>query len=233
MMWSTRMPPESRSTRAHHVAEGRVAELGEPVGPPRRLAPVLAELVELVRAAPHGDPAGEGVPQAPRVGAVRVHAHGEVVDDAEGHPRGRRLLLDRGELLLEQPLQPRVEVDVVGVPLAERRDRRAEGPAARRATPVHGRPCTSASAHHVANVVQPLALPLAEVPEGALAPARRARRRRRGAGPPSSRSTRRPGRCGPAPLSARAPAARDAPSGAPRGRGARPRARPRPAGRAG
>ena len=45
---------------------GRVAELGEPVRAPRRLAPVLAELVELVRRRADGDAAGERVAAAPR-----------------------------------------------------------------------------------------------------------------------------------------------------------------------
>ena len=51
---------------AEHVAVGRVAELGETVGSPRRLVPVLAQLVELVGGAPTDTPraSASGRPQA-------------------------------------------------------------------------------------------------------------------------------------------------------------------------
>ena len=71
---------------ADQVAERLVAELGEPVRPPRRLAPVLAELVVGVRRRADLDALRVDVLQPPRVGAAGVHADREVVHDAEPHP---------------------------------------------------------------------------------------------------------------------------------------------------
>ena len=100
---------------ADEVAEGLVAELGEPVGPPRRLAPVLAELVVVVRRGADLDALRVDVLQPPRVGAARVHPHGEVVHDTEAHPGALGLGLRLLELLVEHPLQPALEVHPVHV----------------------------------------------------------------------------------------------------------------------
>ncbi len=86
MTWSTRTPPACRSTARDQVAERRVAALLEPVRLPRRLAPVLSELVERVRRRADRDPRGVRRPHPPRVGAAGVHADGEVVHGAERHP---------------------------------------------------------------------------------------------------------------------------------------------------
>ena len=64
---------------------GAYAGLGQPVRPPRRLAPVLPVLVVRVRRRADRDAAGEDVLQRPGVGAVRVHADRQVVHDAERH----------------------------------------------------------------------------------------------------------------------------------------------------
>ena len=55
---------------AQHVAVRRVADLGQPVRPPRRLRPVLALLVERVGRRADRDAAGHHVLQRPGVGAV-------------------------------------------------------------------------------------------------------------------------------------------------------------------
>ena len=70
MMWSIADPARVPQHARDQVAERLVARLGELVGPPRRLRPVLAELVELVRRCARGDAEREHVLQRPRVGAV-------------------------------------------------------------------------------------------------------------------------------------------------------------------
>ncbi len=106
---------------AEHVAVGRVAELGETVGPPWRLVPVLSQLVELVGRCPHRHPAGQRVGQAPGVGPAGVHADRQVVHDPERHPGRAGVALHGGQLAVEHPLQPAVEVDLLAVALAEAR----------------------------------------------------------------------------------------------------------------
>ncbi len=83
---------------------------------PRGLAPVLAQLVVHVRGGTHAHARRHGVLQRPGVRAVLVHAHREVVHHADVHPRAVRRALRRLELLVQQPLQPHVEVDPVGQP---------------------------------------------------------------------------------------------------------------------
>ncbi len=125
MMWSTRTPPACRSIALTMARNGCVALLDELVGTPRRLRPVLPELVELVRRCARGDAEREHILQRPGVGPVRVDPDGEVVHDAELHarPHGRRLR--RGQLVVELPLQPAVEIDGVGVLGGELGDRGA------------------------------------------------------------------------------------------------------------
>ena len=99
---------------ADHVAERRVAGLGEPVGPPRRQAPVLAQLVERVGGAAHAYVGGEGVALRPGVGAAGVHADRQVVDDADRHAGLVRGGAGGVELLAAELLEPGVERDAVG-----------------------------------------------------------------------------------------------------------------------
>ncbi len=61
-------------------------------------------------------------PQPPRVRAARVHADREVVHGAERHAGPDRLGLRLLELLVDDPLEPRLELDLAAVPLRERRD---------------------------------------------------------------------------------------------------------------
>src|SRR5680860_189122 len=113
--------------RAQHVPVWRIAELLEPVRPPRRLAPVLAQLVVLVRRVTVGAPAREGISQSPGVGPLGVDAHREVVNNPQRHPGFLGLTLDGAKLLVDDPLQPAVELDVVGDLVAQRLDGRAAG----------------------------------------------------------------------------------------------------------
>ena len=100
--------------RAHHVAQRRVGGLRQVGGAPRRLGPVLAELVVHVRRGADLDARGEGVRVAPHVGPVGVDADGQVVHDPQAHARGPGLGLRTAQLLVDDPLQPRVEVDALG-----------------------------------------------------------------------------------------------------------------------
>ena len=138
MMWSMRTPPACRSTARISARNGSVLLLFQPVRPPRRLRPVLAELIELVRRRARGHAQRQHVLQGPGVGAVRMHADGQVVHDADRHSGPDRLRLRRGELLVELPLQPAVEVDGVGMLFGEtahhRHRRGAAANSARRAS---------------------------------------------------------------------------------------------------
>ena len=100
--------------RAHHVTQRGVGRTGEVLGVPRRLRPVLALLVVHVRRCAHRDAGGEGLRVGPHVRTLRVHAHGEVVHDAERHSRGQGLGLCARQLLIDDPLQPGEEVDALG-----------------------------------------------------------------------------------------------------------------------
>ncbi len=117
---ATRVPQH----RVDHGAERLVARLDQPIGAPRWLRPVLAELVELVGRRPHRHPEGQHVLKRPRVRAVRVDADREVVHDAEGHARLQSGGLNAGQLVVQLPLQPPVEVDGRGVLGGERGDGR-------------------------------------------------------------------------------------------------------------
>ena len=112
---TTRVPQQRVDERAERLV-GLVREL---VGPPRRLRPVLAELVELVGRCARGDAECQHVLQRPRVGSVRVDPHREVVHDPQPHARSHRRRLRRGQLIVELPLQPPMKVDVVGVSVGE------------------------------------------------------------------------------------------------------------------
>ena len=84
------------------------------------------ELVELVRRRPDRHPAGQDVGQRPRVRPRRVCTPtARSSTRPTPHTGTAQRALDLGELLGEQPLQPAVEVDLVGVLLAPPGDRRA------------------------------------------------------------------------------------------------------------
>ncbi len=117
------MPQHSPDQRAKRP----VFLLFQPVRPPRRLRPVLAELIELVRRRTRGHAQRQHILQRPRVGAVRMHADGQVVHDAQRHPGADRLRLRRSELLVQLPLQPAVEIDSVRILFGEPADTDAVG----------------------------------------------------------------------------------------------------------
>ena len=94
------------------LAERRVAEFGEPIGSQRRLIPVLPGLCVRVGWCADGHAARELVLPRPRVGADRAHADGEVVHDAEAHAVATGGRLRVGELFVDEPLQPPMEVDL-------------------------------------------------------------------------------------------------------------------------
>ena len=127
MMWSTRIPLAVPQDRVDHGPEWFIAPMDELVGTPRRLRPVLAELVELIRRRARGDAQREDVLHRPCIGSVRVDPHGEIVHDAELHARPHGGRLRGGQLVVELPLQPPVKIDGVGVLGGERGDRWACG----------------------------------------------------------------------------------------------------------
>jgi len=95
------------------------------IGAPRRLRPVLAELVELVGRSTRRDAERQRILQRPRVCAVGIHADREIVHDPELHARLDGRGLRGGDLVVELPLQPAVKVDGVGVFGGELGHRRA------------------------------------------------------------------------------------------------------------
>ena len=112
-------PARVPQDRAQHVPERGIARLGEPLRMPRRLRPVLPLLVVHVRRRAHFRLGGQHVAQHPGVRSERVHADCQVVDDAQGHAGPLGAGLSRLELLVEDPLQPAVEVDPVAQPLPQ------------------------------------------------------------------------------------------------------------------
>ena len=117
-----RRDPE-QAEQAHHVVDAQAAGAGERApatagraagsrrpqlpGDERRQPPVLARAGEGVGRGADPDAVGEQVLQHPGVGAVGVDADGQVGE------QGQRLA-GRGELDVEQALQPRPEPDPVG-----------------------------------------------------------------------------------------------------------------------
>ncbi len=125
MMWSIRTPPACRSVALTTALKRLVGQFDQLIGAPRRLRPVLPQLVELVGWGTGADAERQNVLQCPRVRTVGVDAHGKVVDDAEGHPRLDGRDLSSGQLVVELPLQPAMEVDQIGVLGGEGRNRLA------------------------------------------------------------------------------------------------------------
>ncbi len=158
--------------RLDQCAKRAVLQFVEPVGPPRRLRPVLAQLVELIRRRAGGHAQRQRVLQGPRVGTGGMHADGQVMHDAQRHAGPRGLRLRRGELFIELPLQPAVKIDGGRVLGGEGGNARAVG------VPHRFRPLTPVGAVLVGQraprgkVVQVPALPGAECGVGQLAPGR-------------------------------------------------------------
>src|SRR5665647_2577351 len=156
--------------RTKHVPVWRIAELLEPVRPPGWLAPVLAELVVLVRRGTDGDPAHEGVGQSPGVRPLGVDADREVVNDPQRHTGFLGLTLDCAKLLVDDPLQPAVELDVVGDLVAQRLDGWAAGVMQLGGPLAPGQSVLLGQRAPRGEVEQSLALALAEGRERPLAP---------------------------------------------------------------
>src|SRR5215203_2869167 len=98
--------------RRHGVSEGRVRGSGEAIRPPWWLIPVLALLVERIRRTADRDAHRVTVLQAPSIRATGAHPHWQVMHHPKRHAGPHRRLLGAGELLLHQPLQPALEVDL-------------------------------------------------------------------------------------------------------------------------
>ena len=100
--------------RGHELAEGAEAIGGEAMRNPRRQAPVLPGLVELVGRRAHVHAAREALRIVPGLRTAGIGAHGEIAIQADGHAglachaRGMR------ELQVRLPLQVEVIVDVGG-----------------------------------------------------------------------------------------------------------------------
>src|SRR5829696_10319558 len=159
-----------------HVAEGTISGLGQPVGAPWWLGPVLTVLVVRIGRRADRHALGVGVLQAPRVGPRRMHSHRQVVHDAQTHPGAPRGTLDQGKLFVYQPLKPALELDLPGMMLAELGDRRRVWmPQLLRPL---GKPCTMMRGQHGPGreVLQTHALTAAVRVEGSL-PTRGARHR--------------------------------------------------------
>ena len=91
----------------------------QPVRPPRRLRPVLAELIEFIGWRTRGHAQRQRILQGPRVGPIRMHADGQVMHDPQRHSRPHRLRLGRGELFVQLPLQPAMKINSVRIFLGE------------------------------------------------------------------------------------------------------------------
>ncbi len=163
---AARVPQDRRD----HRPVRRVRGLGQPVRAPRGLAPVLAVLVVGVRGRADRDALRVRVLQAPRVGAARVHPDREVVQDAEAHPGAQGRGLGGLELLVEDPLQPALEVDLGDVLLRPGQDaRRVRVPELDRPLG-EVRPVRRRERRPDGEVPQTDALPLAVGGEGSLTP---------------------------------------------------------------
>ena len=144
-------PAAAAQHRPHHLAQRREAGLGQPVGPPRRQAPVLALLVETVRRCADAEAGRQLALQRPRIGAAGIDPDGKVVHDADAHAAFRRRLLRRVQLLGAAVLQPAVKRHPRGeLATAPRRPRHRADPEAPRGQRRQSAPCRSASAHHSA-----------------------------------------------------------------------------------
>ena len=135
--------------RRDQPAEGLVRRVGEAVGTPGRLLPVLAVLVVGVGWRADRDPAGVRLLQRPRVGPAPVDADGEVGHHAQAHARRGAAPAGSRPAARRAPTAASGGTHGVGVLLAEGRHARA-GPgcfssrrprrASRRRAPRRSRP---------------------------------------------------------------------------------------------
>ena len=156
MTWSMRMAPACRSTVRSMSRYGLYAGARQGVGAPRRLRPVLPLLVVHVRRRTDRGAAGEHVAERPHVGALRVHADGEVVHDARAPCRRRaRRAGPSASCSSATHCSHRWNSTRSASSVAERRRRApTTGRAPRRATALTSA-YFSASAHQSANVSSP------------------------------------------------------------------------------
>src|SRR5262249_41835677 len=94
--------------RANRLDEGLVARPRQGVGREGRHAPILAKPVELVGRCADADAGCDDVLPDPSVGASRIKSDRQILDERHGL-RGAR------QLLVEQPLEPRVEAHAVSL----------------------------------------------------------------------------------------------------------------------
>ena len=233
MTWSMRMAPACRSTVRSMSRYGLYAARGQGVGAPRRLRPVLPLLVVHVRRRTDRRAPGEHVAERPHVRALRVHADGEVVHDAQRHAA-----VERGALGV-RPAARRPPTAATGGTRRARRARRAARPPA----PTTGRAPRRATARR--RRTSRRARTRARTSPGPCPPARRTRRtppagrptaapRRRPRARRAWRSRRRRGRSGRRRRRWRAPVRTPTPPACgPPTTGSRPRGRPRRGCRAG
>ena len=98
--------------RRDRVSKRRVRGSGEAIRPPWWLIPVLPLLVERIRRAADRDAPCITILQTPGIRATSTHAHGQIVHHPERHAGPYSRLLGASQLLLHQPLQPAMEVDL-------------------------------------------------------------------------------------------------------------------------
>ena len=113
-------PPSVAEPGPHRLDERPVPGGAKPVRHEGRQAPVLPLEREVVRRRPHRDALGQHVLPRPGVGALAVEADGEVGHQAQGPPGA-------SQLLVEQPLEPRVERDALPLLGGESGDRGRRG----------------------------------------------------------------------------------------------------------
>ena len=106
----------------HHIAVHLESGLFEGDRVKRRLAPILALLVEHVRRGTDRGALGEAFRIPPHIGSCRMHADGHIRDDADLHTGLAGGLLRRVQLIGGDPLKPAVELKGVRELLTQLRD---------------------------------------------------------------------------------------------------------------
>src|SRR4029453_1032314 len=105
--------------RGDHFAKRRVPGCGKPIRAQWRLIPSLTLLVERIWRTTDRDIAGVTVLQAPGIHAPRTYPDGKIMHHPKRHASAYGGLLGVSQLLLQQPLQPAVKVDLGGVRSSE------------------------------------------------------------------------------------------------------------------
>jgi hypothetical protein len=109
-----------RERATHEANPIVVAALGQSARIDRRQAPVLAGRPERIGRRAEARAGDEKVRERPRVASAGRGADGEILVDADGEPRVARAPCGRRELAVELELRVAVEVDRLGVRVAER-----------------------------------------------------------------------------------------------------------------